>query len=225
MIQLKTEHAQRIVSLSQDVLKTKKEFEDKLLQLEVIKQQYERDKFQALEEERAKHEAEIECLRNELKMKVGDISEGHKELNDKYELDLKTLRAELEKLDSDKKQLVEDYEHKLKKAQAFYDKELEALQQSQNSSQEEQLTTLREHQKTMQKDFEFQEAQFEKRIEGLVSQLCQSDEQTEKYKNEVNSLKNMLSSNETETSLLNSQVCVQFIFHRLVLLYIVQYII
>ena len=155
-LQMKTEHSQKLLGLSTDVLQAKKEFEEKVLLLDKLKDEYERDKQKAIEELTEKHRRELEEALSSTEGSQKELLEAKEALERKFESEMQDLRDQLEKSDTEKKTLVEDYEGKLSKAQAFYENELEALKNAQNATATEQLEKLQEQYDKLKKDFSFQ---------------------------------------------------------------------
>ncbi len=204
--QMKTEHSQKILDLSQEVLHAKKEFEAKLFTLENMRDRIEREKEDALWKLKEEMQLELEKVRNEQSSKHSDLTSEKEKLEEKYREEITKLSQKCQELDTEKTQLSEDYELKLNKAQAFFEKELAAMKDSQNTGIEEQMRILKEEQEKMQKDFAFQDSQNKKRIEDLLSQLSESEEEVEKYRSQMEQIQNSLQHKDSNSALLNQQV-------------------
>ncbi|KAL3864834.1 hypothetical protein ACJMK2_006484 [Sinanodonta woodiana] len=199
-IQLKTENAQKILELSQDVLKAKRNFEEKINEFEKWKKNVNEDKEAALNELRQAHEKEVNDLRNFQHNQSSDWLNEVAKLEDKYKVQIEDLKGNYEKLMAEKNKLIEDYDLKLSKAQAFYEKELDALRQSQNQTEESAYRLLQERQEQLRKDFAAQEAQLKKQIDSLVNQLTESEDLASKYKRDLEQLLSQL-QNKDQASL------------------------
>ena len=205
-IHFRSEHSQRMISLSQEVLQAKREFDERLREIDELKESSEREKQAALAELRAKHEGELAKALQSQESQNSELTLAQKNLRDHYESDLAKVRGQLETLEANKQQLAEEYEVKLNKAQAFYEKELEALKKSQSISHEQHLTAAQEQNDKLRKDMSFQETQFKQRINELINQLSISEEDVAKYKNELTQLQHQLSSKNSDADFADKQV-------------------
>ena len=206
IFQMKTEHSQRILELTEQVSGAKRDFEAKLQSIESLREQYERDKRQLIDELTEKHRKELEDQLQSQQGKEGSLLSSKLELEQKYESQLQDLRDRIEALDTEKVQLSADYESKLSKAQAFYERELDALRHSQSADTEEQVRTLREQHDKLIKDFAFTEKQLQSKIQDLIEKLSVSEEEVEKYKTQLESLQASINERDSSSQTLLKQV-------------------
>ena len=203
---MQTDHSEKMLALSQEVLHAKKDFKAKLDMLDTIKANLERDKLTAVQDLEEKHKLAMEELMNSQASQRGDLTVAKEELEEKYKSELDKLSKRVVDLDSENKRISEDYEHKLNKAKAFYEKELEALKNSQNASHEEQFSQLQLAYEKLKKDMAFQETQLQKRIDDLLGQLSLSEEDSAKYKDQLQQLKDSLLNKDTNSAMMAQQV-------------------
>lgn len=204
---LKTQYSQKMINMAHDVMVQKQEFEMKLASVENLREQMESDKRRSLEEMAERHRKELEMAVAQSRLSdEQSMSELRARLEAEQKTEVEQLNHQIERLNAEKARMIEDYEAKLNKAQAFYEKELEVLKNTQNSSHEEKLLALREQYDKFRKDADFKESQDKKRIENLINQLSVSEEDLGKLKNELSSLKSSLGNKETDISLLHKQV-------------------
>ncbi|XP_046548334.1 protein FAM184A-like isoform X2 [Haliotis rubra] len=207
--ELKTEHSKRILDLSQEVLKAKQEFEEKVVKFEEWMQQVDIDKARALDEIRQKHELELDELRTFQRSQNSDWLNECTKVEDKFKTEIQELKDRIDVLQDEKVKLEEDHELKMSKAQAFFEKELEALKASQNAALEGDVAKLRQEQEKMVKDFGALEKELKIQIDQLISQLSESEELVEKHKHELLQLQNSLRDKDSTSHDVNKQLSEQ----------------
>lgn len=205
-IQLKKDNSEKILSISHDVLSAKKEFEEQLAKFNSWKKEVDSEKEKCLQDLKKAHEKEMEDLRQFHRGQNSDWLNEVAKVENKYKSEVEQLNLKCEQLVADKSKLADDYEQKLNKAQAFYEKELAALKNSKNSSEEQLSAALREEQERMRKEFFTQQSEMKKRIESLVDQLSISEEEMEKYKKQLEDLESNLNDKDKTSSSLQQQL-------------------
>ena len=205
-LQMKTEHSQRILDLTEQVASAKRDFETRLQALDSLRDRYEQDKRTLIEEMTEKHRKELEDLLQAQEGKEGDLASAKLALQQQHEQELQELQSKLENSEHEKTQLTLDYEGKLTKAQAFYEHELDALRNSQNANAEEQSKLLQEQNDKLKKDFAFKEKQLQNQVDDLINKLSMSEEEVTSFKNQLEQLQNSLKDRDSSTETLAKQV-------------------
>lgn len=193
---LKSEHAQKMLELSHDVLSAKKDFEEKLKQFEVWKAGLNDEHEERLNALKSAHEKEIEDIRNSFKDQNNDFLNEVKKVEEKYKGDIESLHLKYKELEESKIKMADDYEAKLSKAQLFYEKELEAVMKQNNISQDEANRLLMEEKEKMKKEFAAQEAELKKQINSVLSQLTDKEDEVEKLQSQIESLSKNLAEKD-----------------------------
>ena len=206
---LKTQHSEQLLSMSQEVLQIKKDFESRLQMIDTLKQTYEDEKVRAIEDLKSQYVEEVERIRKEQDYKNSDLTKTKEVLEKKYQNEIEELSKKCTDLKLDRDKLTEEYELKLSKAQAFYEKELEVLRQTNQAGLEEKYALLQEEQEKLRKDYKFKESEFEKRVNGLVSELSLREEEVEKTRQELETLRASMSNKDANSQLLNEQVSIK----------------
>ena len=204
--QLKTEHAQKMLELSHDVLHTKKEFEEKLKQFDLWKDSVNEENEKRLNELKKSHEKEIDEVRNYHRDQNDEWLNEVKKVEDKFKHDIETLQEKCNCLEQEKIQLGEEYDGKLAKAQLFYEKELEALKSLNNVTEEEAQKLLQGEKEKLMKDFAARESELKKQINSLLSQVTERENEVENCKLDITRLEGLLSDKDGSTSDLQKQV-------------------
>ena len=201
--QLKAEHSQRVLSLSQDLLSIKRDFEDRFRQFEDVKQRLENEKVNQLAELRTNHATELNELQQKLKASQADVSQEKEQLIAQYNTEINKLHEQCEALNVEKKQLVDDYESKLSKAQAFYERELAVLkEQSQSSAAQE----WKEQEAALRKQFSDKERGLQKKIDDLNAQVAVVEEDLAEYKKKLHEAESNLANKDSNAIGLGKQV-------------------
>uniref|UniRef100_A0A669E1Q4 Family with sequence similarity 184 member A n=1 Tax=Oreochromis niloticus TaxID=8128 RepID=A0A669E1Q4_ORENI len=199
-MQLCTEaqHTQRVVSMSREVEEMRRSFEEKLRTFSQAQAQFEQEKRAALEELKAEHRQEIQELLRSHQSQNANYSKDQEKLVQLHKAEVDSLTERVEELKQDKKRLVEEYEAKLSKAQAFYERELEAMKRTQQLTADNLLAWKRTEAE-LRREFQTQEAALQKTLGKLRAELARvSDEARE---NRERSYKLQSSLNTAESTI------------------------
>lgn len=203
---LKSEHAQKMLELSHEVLRAKKDFEEKLKQFEAWKENVESEHERKLRELKRDHEKEVANVRNLSRDESNEWLNEVRKVEDKYAGEIEILNKKLKDLEESRNVMSEEYEAKLAKAQLFYEKELEAARKMNSVSQEEANRMLMEEKEKMKKDFAAQEAELKKRINSILSQLTEKEDEVTKLQSELDNLNKNLQAKDGSSHELLKQV-------------------
>lgn len=141
-----------------------------------------------------------------LLLQVQDLLRSHQSQNANYSKDqeklgqlhkaeVDSLTERVEELKQDKKRLVEEYEAKLNKAQAFYERELEAMKRTQQMTAEN-LLAWKKTEAELRKEFQAQEAALQKTMGKLRSELKRVQEEARESREKTHKLQSSLISAE-----------------------------
>uniref|UniRef100_A0A8C9RST9 Family with sequence similarity 184 member A n=1 Tax=Scleropages formosus TaxID=113540 RepID=A0A8C9RST9_SCLFO len=196
-MQLCTEaqHTQRVVTMSREVEEMRRSFEDKLRSFGQAQAQWEQEKRQALEELRAAHRQEVQELLRSHQSQNASHSKDQEKLGQLHKAEVEALTERVEELKQDKKRLVEEYEAKLSKAQAFYERELEAMKRTQQLTAEN-LLAWKKTEAELRKEFQAQEAALQKTLGKLRAELQRVQEEARESREKSHKLQASLSSAE-----------------------------
>ncbi|KAK2175048.1 hypothetical protein NP493_756g02026 [Ridgeia piscesae] len=203
---LKADFSQKTLTFSQQVLKMKKDFEEKLQMIDSLRSEYDLDKANALESLRAEHRHELEQVHLSQVEQASDLSDVKRHLEEMYERDVTQLKQRLEEVEQSKRTLTEEYDAKMAKAKAFYEKELEAMKNSQDSDRQKEMQELEERFKKMKKSLELVEMTSQQRIDALLGQLSASEDEVNKYRSELDELRDSVKNKASETSKSNKEL-------------------
>uniref|UniRef100_A0AAQ5X2T0 Protein FAM184A/B N-terminal domain-containing protein n=1 Tax=Amphiprion ocellaris TaxID=80972 RepID=A0AAQ5X2T0_AMPOC len=188
-MQLCTEaqHTQRVVSMSREVEEMRRSFEEKLRTFSQAQAQFEQEKKVALEELKGQHRQEIQ-----------ELLRSHQSQNANYSKDQEKLGQlhKAEELKQDKKRLVEEYEAKLSKAQAFYERELEAMKRTQQLTADNLLAWKRTEAE-LRREFQSQEAALQKTLGKLRAELARVTDEARENREKSHKLQASLTAAES----------------------------
>uniref|UniRef100_A0A8C5A881 Family with sequence similarity 184 member Ab n=1 Tax=Gadus morhua TaxID=8049 RepID=A0A8C5A881_GADMO len=197
-MQLCTEaqHTQRVVSMSREVEEMRRSFEEKLQTFSQAQAQFEQEKRSTLEELKAQHRQEIQ-----------DLLRSHQSQNANYSKDQEKLGHlhKAEELKQDKKRLVEEYEAKLNKAQAFYEREVEAMRRAQQLSADN-LLAWKHTEADLRREFQAQEAALQKTLGKLRAELARVTEEARENRERSYKLQGSLAAAENNNKELTKQL-------------------
>ncbi|PVD39428.1 hypothetical protein C0Q70_02058 [Pomacea canaliculata] len=194
---LEGSYSRQMQQLTQDVLRAKREFEEHMEGFEAWKMQAEKKHMTELQEVEIKHAQELEQLRSFQRNQDTEWLNQCAVIEEKYSDEIRQLKEKLEASHVERLKMEEDYVEKLAKAQAFYEQELKALQQSETSSFEGELNALRVQQEKLRNDFSAQERELRKQIDSLVRQLADAEDLADALKQENEKLTQEMKSKDS----------------------------
>ncbi|TNN68599.1 Protein FAM184A [Liparis tanakae] len=197
-MQLCTEaqHTQRVVSMSREVEEMRRSFEEKLRTFSQAQTQFEQEKRAALEELKGQHRQEVQELLRSHQSQNADYSKDQEKLGHLHKAEVESLSERVEELKQDKKRLVEEYEAKLSKAQAFYERELEAMKRTQQLTADNLLAWKRTESE-LRREFQTQEAALQKTLGKLRAELLRVTEEARENREKSHRLQASLTTAES----------------------------
>ncbi|XP_077992383.1 protein FAM184A-like [Glandiceps talaboti] len=202
-MQLKVEQSQKILNLSKELLQVKKDFETKLKQFENMQEKYDHDKKNAIEDMRKAHAKEVDELLRAQHMQQSDLSGEKHQIEERYQEEINKLQTRCDLLIVEKNQLCEDYELKLSKAQAFYEKELAVLRDNETKNKTQELL---EREAALKRQFAEREHNLLKKVEDLTNHLSLSEEELAMLKEQLAQAENRLESRDSDSLNISRQL-------------------
>lgn len=206
------QHVQRVVTMSREVEEIRKRFEERIRSFMQLQVQFEKDKRAALEELRAGHRIEVQELLKVQHSQNATINKGQETLEEMHRLQVEDLNKKLEDLRLERKKIVEEYEGKLSKAQAFYEHELEALKRSQLFTAES-LNACKQKEAELKREFQNQEAILQKNLGILKTEFQVVQEEAASLREKCQKLQSSLSAAESNVQVRNKHYLL-FQMHR-----------
>ncbi|XP_074043560.1 protein FAM184A isoform X2 [Macrotis lagotis] len=198
------QHVQRVLTMAREVEEIRRQFEEKLESFSQLQVQFEKDKLRALDNLKAEHIQEIqEILKSQECASL--INKGQEKAEEQHRMEVEGLNRKLEELTLERKKLIEDYEGKLSKAQAFYEHELDTLKQSQHFTAES-LRASKEKEAELKREFQSQEAVLHKTIINLKRELQMAQDETGSLNEKCQKLQLALGTAENNVMVLQKQL-------------------
>uniref|UniRef100_A0AAR2JSP8 Protein FAM184A/B N-terminal domain-containing protein n=1 Tax=Pygocentrus nattereri TaxID=42514 RepID=A0AAR2JSP8_PYGNA len=194
------QHTQRVVSMSREVEEMRHDFEEKLRSFSQVQAQFEQEKLRTLEELKSVHRQELQELLETQQSQSASSCLDQEKLAELHRAELEALMERVEELTQDKVRLVEEYEAKLGKAQAFYERELEAMRRAQQLTTENLLAWKRTEVE-LRKEFQVQEAALQRTLCKLRSELQRAQEEARESRDKTNRLQASLNNAEVTIKL------------------------
>ncbi|XP_031758133.1 protein FAM184A isoform X2 [Xenopus tropicalis] len=198
------QHVQRIVTMSREVEEMRKKFDERIHNFMQIQVQFEKDKRSALDDLRTSR-LEIQELLKAQHNQNATLNKGQETLLEMHRLQVEDLNKKIEDMRLERKRLVEDYEAKLTKAQAFYEHEMEALKRSQMFTAES-LHACKQKEAEIKKDFQSQEALLQKNLGILKTEFQVVQEEAVNLREKCQKLQISLNTAETNIQVLQKQL-------------------
>uniref|UniRef100_A0A668AQT4 Family with sequence similarity 184 member A n=1 Tax=Myripristis murdjan TaxID=586833 RepID=A0A668AQT4_9TELE len=207
-MQLCTEaqHTQRVVSMSREVEEMRRSFEEKLRTFSQAQAQFEQEKRVALEELKAQHRQEVQELLRSHQSQNANYSKDQEKLGQLHKAEVESLTERVEELKQDKKRLVEEYEAKLSKAQAFYERELEAMKRTQQLTADNLLAWKRTEAE-LRREFQTQEAALQKTLGKLRAELARVTDEARENREKSHKLQASLAAAESNIKVKGGLEC------------------
>ncbi len=189
------QHTQRVVSMSREVEDMRHEFEEKLRSFSHVQAQFDQEKRRALDEIKSVHCQEVQELLESQHNQSASSSLEQEKLTELHHTELESLMERMEKLTQDKVRLGEEYEAKLRKAQGFYERELEAMRRTQQLTTENLLAWKRTEVE-LRKEFQVQESALQRTLCKLRSELHRAQDEARESRDKTNRLQSSLNNAE-----------------------------
>ena len=221
--EVKADSDKRIASLSRELEHTQQDFASKMKSFETLIGAVEQERNEAIEDLKKVHQKELENLLNSHNSKSSDALNELDALKIKFSVELQQAQLKYDDLKTSKDTMENDYEEKLKKSKALYEKELELLRENQNQNLNEKQNFLQEKLDKLTKDFQFQEAQYRQRIDSLVNEISVSEETIAKLKADLECLdmkhSNVVEQKDSLTAQVNSIMMFKYFPYSLCVLF------
>ncbi|XP_029398259.1 protein FAM184A isoform X6 [Mus pahari] len=199
------QHVQRIVTMSREVEEIRKKFEERLRSFGQLQVQFENDKQSALEDLRTTHRLEVQELLKSQQNHSSSMNLGQEKAEGLHRMEVEALNNTIQELRHEKKQLIEEYEGKLSKAQVFYERELDNLKRSQLFTAES-LQASRDKEADLRKEFQGQEAILRKTIGKLKTELQMVQDEASSLLDKCQKLQMALATAENNVQVLQKQL-------------------
>uniref|UniRef100_A0AAY4AQI7 Protein FAM184A/B N-terminal domain-containing protein n=1 Tax=Denticeps clupeoides TaxID=299321 RepID=A0AAY4AQI7_9TELE len=199
------QHTQRVVSMSREVEEMRHDFEEKLRSFSQVQAQFEQEKWRALDELKSAHRQEVQELRQSQQSQSTSSTVDQEKLAGLHRAELEALMEWAEELAREKVRTAEEYEAKLSKAQAFYERELEAMRRTQQLTTENLLAWKRTEVE-LRKEFHAQEAALQRALAKLRAELQRAQEEARENRDKNNRLQASLNGAECNIKELHRQL-------------------
>ncbi|VDP08179.1 unnamed protein product [Soboliphyme baturini] len=173
---LEAEYSAKIISLSEEVLAAKKDFEERMKQFQALQRE-----IQLLEQR---------CSEAQLL-----------NLEQKYIIEIKRLEEERKSLRTEKEKMNETYEDKFNRAQSLYESELSTAK----SLYSKELEALTDHEKALKEELTARQEEFKDRLEDSQYRLQQTKEEFVTCQRQVLELQTVLKLKEQEIDSVTKQ--------------------
>lgn len=203
--ELAKQHSTKLANIGVEVVEIKKNFEAKVLQLDKANMAVQREKIQIIEELQNKHQQEIEKLLQEQSRGKDEAKEA---MEKRHQAEVEKLKEKLERLENDRNQDQQNFDAKLAKQKAFYDKELEVMKAAASATSEEQLKIAHEKISQLEKELRFTESQLKIRVDSLLKQIESLETQAAQQTNDNATMLKQLEQRDLDNSKLQQEVIV-----------------
>ncbi|XP_078068859.1 protein FAM184A isoform X11 [Mustelus asterias] len=204
-MQLSTEthQMQGVAVMSRNIQEIKENFDVKLQQFIQLETKLGQNKQQTLEELQAAHKLEIQNLLSTHHNQHETSSKQQETLQQLLKDELIATNNKIKELTLEKQKLVEEFEAKLSKAQAFHKHEIESLKSQQTS---ENLLQWKQKESQLKIEFQIQETTLKKALDKLQIELQITHENANQLKNKCEQFQGALNKAENNVKMLQQQL-------------------
>lgn len=205
---LRAEHSQKILSLSEDLLDVKRNFEFKLNEFEKAKEGLKAEKEQHVRDLEERYRRELDILKRGQKIQENSLSEENNKAKAVLEEEIIKLKSQNDQLNHQKEETAKDYEGKLEKLQAFHERELAALRDGEAKKQNENWL---EKELALKAEFSDKERTLKKKVEDLNIQISVVEEELSSYKDRLTDADDKLKTQASQHTAVKEQVSIAFV--------------
>ncbi|XP_027039742.1 protein FAM184A-like [Pocillopora damicornis] len=203
---LKSEFSDRILTMSKELLTSKKEFEERLKDFQATRKLLEENRDKAVEELTSKHHDEIDQLMKAHRVRYDEVVKEKQKLEKEFQEKLSRAETSSDAVAEERHRIESEYQEKLDKLKAFYEKELAASRTLQENSKEFQLKEWEKREKALKTEWNRQERIFKDRISELLNQLSDGEQHMSILKTQLNELESKLEGKEGDSTNLAKQL-------------------
>ncbi|XP_041044815.1 protein FAM184A isoform X1 [Carcharodon carcharias] len=198
-----THQTQGVTIMSRNIQEIKENFDDKLQQFIQLESQFGQNKQQTLEDLQAAHKLEIQNLLRTHRNQHETSSKQQEKLQQLLKDELIATNNKIKELTLEKQKLVEEFEAKLSKAQAFYKHEIEGLKSQQTS---ENMLQWKQRESQLKIEFQIQETTLKKALDKLQTELQITQEDANQMRNKCEQFQGALNKAENNVQMLQQQL-------------------
>ncbi|XP_078398311.1 protein FAM184A isoform X5 [Cetorhinus maximus] len=198
-----THQTQGVAIMSRNIQEIKENFDDKLQQFIQLESQFGQNKQQTLEDLQAAHKLEIQNLLRTHRNQHETSSKQQEKLQQLLKDELIATNNKIKELTLEKQKLVEEFEAKLSKAQAFYKHEIEGLKSQQTS---ENMLQWKQRESQLKIEFQIQETTLKKALDKLQTELQITQEDANQMRNKCEQFQGALNKAENNVQMLQQQL-------------------
>ena len=203
---LKSEFSDKILTMSKELLAAKKQFEEHLKDFQATRKRLEEDRDKAVEELSSKHHDEMDQLMKAHRVRYDELAKEKQKLEKEFEQKLALAQSSGNVAPEERQKIELEYQEKMEKLKAFYEKELAASRALLESSKETQFKEWENRERALRSEFNRQERILKDRISELLNQLSDGEQQMSILKVQLNELESRLQGKEGDSINLGKQL-------------------
>ena len=199
---VKSEFSDKILTMSKELLATKRQFEERLKDFQDTRKQLEEDRDRAVKELSSKHHDEMDQLMKAHRVRYDELVKEKQKLQKEFEQKLAFAETSGDVAAEERRKIELEYQEKMEKLKAFYEKELSASRALQESSKETQFKEWESRERALRSEWSRQERILKDRISELLNQLSDGEQQMSILKVQLNELESRLHGKEGDSTAL-----------------------
>ena len=203
---LKSEFSDKILTMSKELLATKKQFEERLKDFQATRKRLEEDRDKAVDELSSKHHDEMDQLMKAHRVRYDELVKEKEKLQKEFEQKLALAESSGDVAAEERRKIESEYQEKVEKLKAFYEKELAVSRAMQESSKEAQFKDWENRERALRSEWSRQERVLKDRISELLNQLSDGEQQMAILKVQLNELESKLQGKEGDSTELVKQL-------------------
>ncbi|KAK3714556.1 hypothetical protein QZH41_014223 [Actinostola sp. cb2023] len=208
--QLREEYSDKILSMSTEMLSTKKGFDDRLKEFQAMRRKLEEDRDQMVDQLTSKHHDELDLLMKAHRVRYDEVVREKQRLEQVFKDKEAKIKEQASSSSSlaveERKKLEQEYQDKVEKLKIFYEKEQAALRTQEAQSKEKSLKSFEERETQLKADWHRQERALKDRISELLNRQSDSEQELAELRDRITELQNLTHGNNTDTEKLSQQL-------------------
>nr|XP_039263770.1 protein FAM184A-like [Styela clava] len=178
-MRIESDHTLKVMGLTKDLGDCKSEFEQRLRDFHDLKTTLRNEGGHEMEKMSNEHRKELERLHAIIDSKDTKFNNEKRDLIDSHTKQIHALERENTNLKQEFKKSEDEYESKMNKAKAFYERELAALRSQASATDEEAIKRWQERESEIRQEASKLEYSLKKKLAGLQDELQMQTHETE----------------------------------------------
>ncbi|XP_066273166.1 protein FAM184A-like [Branchiostoma lanceolatum] len=202
---IRSEHSQQLANLARQLETAQKEFQAQLKSFQQQQQAAIADKETSLQELRSVYQRQVDEILNKQRSQTSELAGEKEKVQQEMEQQILKLRQDCDNLEAQNRQVAHEYEDKISKQKALFEKELLVLQGQLNEAQNSQLSS-QENEGKLKSQMSKHVAELTNKVSQLTQEIAIRDEDIRKHANDLWQTKTQLTGKDKHITKLSEEL-------------------